>query len=276
MATNLEFQRAGGSGVLRGFGNLYRKEHRAWWGTRRWWLNALLWTVLLCGLTAIMLFVPNEEVAEASAADIAQAGGELAYTIAVGMNVFFQFGVSVLGIGTIVLAQDLIVGERHSGVAEWLLSKPVSRRAYILAKLAAGVVGVLVLLVGLPSTVTYGIVSLRWGSPYPLGPFAASVGITAVHTLFYLTLTLMLGTFFTARAPILGISLGSLLGGGILGNLINPLTYVTPWTLAEFAWLTSTRQAAASETGVAALIATGLWCVVFTLVALARFEKTEY
>ena len=275
MAANLELERVKERSGLRGFSNLFRKENRAWWGTRRWWINALLWTVLLGGLTAIMLFASGEEVNEATEAEITQAGGLVAYILLLGLNIFFQFGVPVLAIGTVILAQDLIIGEKQSGVAEWLLSKPVTRRAYVLAKVAANALAVLALLIGLPSVVAYGMLSLRMGAPFPLAPFLSAVGIMTVHTLFYLTLTLMLGTIFNNRGPILGIALGSVLGGGMLGGLIKPLLYVTPWMLPEVAVLTATGQALTAETGIASLVATALWSVVFILMAFAKFEKME-
>ena len=276
MAANLELERVKERSGLRGFSNLFRKENRAWWGTRRWWINALLWTVLLGGLTAIMLFASGEEVNEATEAEITQAGGLLAYILLLGLNVFFQFGVPVLAIGTVILAQDLIIGEKQSGVAEWLLSKPVTRRAYVLAKVAANALGVFALLVGLPSVVAYGMLSLRMGAPFPLAPFLSAVGIMTVHTLFYLTLTLMLGTIFNNRGPILGIALASVLGGGMLGGFIKPLFYVTPWMLPKVALLTATGQAIPAEMGIASLVATALWSVVFIFVALVKFEKMEY
>jgi len=275
MAANLELVRVKERNGLRGFSNLFRKENRAWWGTRRWWINALLWTVLLGGLTAIMLFASGEEVNEATEAEITQAGGLIAYILLLGLNVFFQFGVPVLAIGTVILAQDLIIGEKQSGVAEWLLSKPVTRRAYVLAKVAANALGVFALLVGLPSVVAYGMLSLRMGTPFPLAPFLSAVGIMTVHTLFYLTLTLMLGTIFNNRGPILGIALASVLGGGMLGGFIKPLLYVTPWMLPKVAVLTATGQAITAEMGIASLVATALWSVVFIFVAFAKFEKME-
>jgi ABC-2 type transport system permease protein len=261
---------------LRGFSNLFRKESRAWWGTHRWWINTLLWTVLLGGLTAIMLFAPNEEVLEATEAEIAQAGGVDSYTLWVGLNLFFEFGVPVLAIGTIILSQDLVIGERQNGVAEWLLSKPVTRRAYILAKLTAHALPILALLVALPSTVVYGLLSFRMGTPFPLLPFLAAVGVMTAHTLFYFTLTLLLGSLFSSRGPVLGIALGSVLGGGLLGNLIQPLFYVTPWMLAKVAWATATRQALFAELRLSSVIATVLWSIGFILIALMRFEKVEY
>jgi ABC-2 type transport system permease protein len=276
MTANAELHKARDGQGLRGFSNLFGKESRAWWATHRWWVNALLWTGVLCGLTAIMLFLPNEEILEASAAEVALAGGETAYTLWIGLNVFFEFGVSMLAIGTVVLSQDLIIGERHSGVAEWLLSKPVRRHAYIWAKVTANALPVLLLLVALPSTVTYGIISLRMGAPFPMAPFLSGVGIMALNTWFYLTLTLMLGTLFNSRGPILGIALGSILGGGLLGGFIEPLFWITPWMLPKVAWLTATGQALAPEMRLSALVATAVWSVAFIVVALIKFEKTEY
>jgi hypothetical protein len=152
----------------------------------------------------------------------------------------------------------------------------VTRRAYVLAKMAAHAVPILLLLVGLPSAVVYGLLSLRMGAPFPLVPFLSAVGIMAAHTLFYFTLTLMLGTMFTHRGPILGIALGSVLGGGLIGGLIPALFYVTPWKLAEVAWVTATGQAIAADLRISSVVATVVWSVVFIFVALAKFEKMEY
>ena len=276
MFANLELQKAKEWDGLRGFSNLFYKETRSWWGTRRWWINALLWTALLGGLTAIMLFAPNEEVLEASADEIAQAGGVLGYTLWIGLNMFFQFGVSVVGIGTIILSQDLIIGERQDGVAAWLLSKPVTRGAYILAKLVAHALPILALLIGLPGLVVYGLLSLRMGALFPLLPFLSGLGIMVAHTMFYFTLTLMLGTLFNSRGPILGIALGSVLGGGLIGGLLPGLVYVMPWKLADVAWATATGQAVPAEMALPSLVATVLWSLVFVCVALVKFERVEY
>lgn len=276
MTANLELLRVNEGKGMRGFANLYRKENQAWWGTRRWWINALLWTVLLCGLAAIMLFAPNEEAKNATEAEIAQAGGLVAYLLSLGLSVFFEFGGPMLAIGTIVLTQDLIIGEKQSGLAEWLLSKPVTRRAYVLAKVVANAPPLLLLLVGLPSALLYGMLSLRIDALYPLVPFLSAVGIITIHTLFYLTLSLMLGIVFSNRGPILGIALASILGGGILGGFIKPLFYVTPWMLPKVAWLTATGQVIPADMGIAPLAVTVMWIVVFIFVALAKFEKMEF
>ena len=275
MAANIEFELMKESNGFRGFTNLFHKENRAWWGTRRWWINALLWPVLMCGLLANMLFVPT--IANlATEAEIARAGGLKAHVLLMGLSVFFEFSTTVLALGAIVLTQDAIISEKQSGVAEWLLSKPIARRSYILAKMAANTLPMLVLMVGIPAAIGYGMLSLRGGEPFPVLPFISGVGIMLVHAFFYLTLTLMLGTIFNNRGPILGIALGSVLGGNLLGGLFKPLLYVTPWMLPKVASLTASSQALPPEMGLAPLVSSILWSVIFVIVALVQFERTEF
>jgi ABC-2 type transport system permease protein len=235
MSINLRLQKADEWRPLRGFLNLFSKENEAWWRTQRWWLNALLWTVLLCGLTAFILFGSQEAPTPATEAGSPEAAGSAANVLSLGSSIFFEFGLPMLAIWTVILAQDLILGEKQSGVTEWLLSKPVVRRSYLLAKLTANGLPVVVLMVGLPSAVAYGLLSLRLGALFPVAPFLSAVGIMIAHTLFYLTLTLLLGTVFNSRGPILGIALGSILGGSIVGSFVKPLFYVMPWMLPKMA-----------------------------------------
>jgi len=275
MAANMEFELVKELNGFRGFANLFHKENRAWWGTRRWWINALLWPVLMCGLLANMLFVPT--VANlATEAEIAQAGGLTAHILLMGLSVFFEFGTTVLGIGAVVLSQDTIIGEKQSGVAEWLLAKPVARQAYVLAKVVANALPMLVLMVGLPAVIGYCMLSLRSGELFPLLPFISAVGIMVANLFFYLTLTLMLGTIFDNRGPILGIALGSVLGGSFLGSLFKPLLYVTPWILPKVASMVASGQAIPPGIGVAPLISTILWSVAFVILAMMKLEKTEF
>lgn len=276
MAANCELQKVHEWQGMRGFSNLFKKEHRSWWGTRRWWVNTLLWAVLIVGLTAIMLYGPNGEIADASEAEISQAGGLTAYTLNLGLSIYFEFGVPILAIWTIILSQDLIIGEKQSGVAEWLLSKPVIRSAYVLAKLAAHALPILTLLVGLPSVAVFALLSARMGSLFPVGPFFSAVVIMALHTLFYLTLTLMLGTIFNNRGPILGVALGSVLGGGIVGGFIKPLMSITPWMLPKVALLTASSQMIPVGVGIPAVVSTFLWSAIFIGIALAKSDKIEF
>jgi ABC-type transport system involved in multi-copper enzyme maturation permease subunit len=257
---------------MRGFANLYQKESRAWWSTRRWWINGLLWTVLIVGLVAVWMFVFPPLYAAAGVTTIADLGGPVAF----GLKMLFNVGGGMaVAVGVIVLCQDLIIGEKQNGLTEWLLAKPVQRRAYVLAKLCASLVAVALLLVALPGAVAYGVLWLGAGGPLPLLPFLAGMGIFFLHSLFYLTLALMLGTFFSSRAIILGVAIGILFVGMFFSGILKPLLAISPWMLPTLAEFTAGNQAIPPGQLWPPLIASALWCVVFTLAAIVKFERTE-
>ena len=275
MTAKIELQRVREWGWLRGFSNLFRKEHQAWWGTRRWWMNGLAWILILGGLVANMLFVPTLTNL-ASPEDVRAAGGLQAYAIRMGLSVFFEFGVQVVAIGAIILTQDALIDEKMNGVTEWILSKPVARRAYLIAKFFTNIIYVSLLLVILPALVFYGFFYLRSAEPYPMIPFLMGVSLMLLHLLFYLTLTLMLGVFFNSRVPVLAISLGILLGGGFIGSLVKPMLSITPWMLAQIASGVASQKPLPGHLFWPPVVATGVWIVLFSFAALFKFERTEF
>jgi hypothetical protein len=86
----------------------------------------------------------------------------------------------------------------------------------------------------------------------------------------------MLGVFFSSRSPVLGIALVIVLTGFLFSGLLQPLWYVSPWMLPAWAELTAGNQAVPSWLLWPPLLATVLWCVVFTCAALIKFERTEF
>src|SRR5512139_4207847 len=179
-----------------GLANMLAKENHGWWRTRRWWIQVLLWLVLL----------------NLGAADDLRGGNF--------RNFLFVSGL-VLPIAAIVLSQETILGERHSGTSAWMFSKPLSRPAFLLAKIIAFGVGFLATGVLLPGGIAclQVIAGGRSGSFFP--GFAASLGLVYLNLLFYVTLTLMLATLFQGRGPVMGI----------------PLFILFLWMIPDSAWL---------------------------------------
>lgn len=262
--------------TLRGYKNLFWKENRSWWGTRRWWVNAILWMGMLGGLIVMMAFVVPPILVSVEDPTIADAGGPAAFGLEMGKSVFFELGTTALAFGAIVLALDMIIQEKQAGVMEWILAKPVARRSYLLAKLTASILAILMLLIGLPGAAAYALLSLRAGAPIDLAPFLIGVGIMFTHTLFYLCLTLLLGAVFNSRPPILGIALGSLMGGSMFVGLIKPLAYVTPWMLAKLASLVNSGQPVPVEMVAAPVVASLAWSMVFIALGIRKLEQTEF
>lgn len=264
MVANTELQRVGTSGWRAGLDNLLGKENRAWWASRRWLMHSVLWMVIVNGMVAATVLVLAPVV-----------GGD---PRALGVEMLFKFGGMAISVGAIVLVHDATIGERQLGVTEWLLSKPVSRPAYVLSKLFAHSLAVLVILVGLQAVLGYGLLWLAAGEPLPLPTFLTGVAALVVNTLFYLALTLMLGMLTNNRVALLGASLGLALIGFMavpLGSTVSAAVMLTPFALIHILpaavlgaplplsiWLTI---------GITAILA-----VIFVVVTLARFEQLEF
>ena len=267
MVANTELQRVGLSGWRTGLANLLGKENHAWWASRRWLVQSVVWAVIVNGLLALSLFFMPL---------LFGTGGP--DVVELGLAMLFRIGGVALAIGAIVLVQDAIIGERKAGVTEWLLSKPVSRPAYVLSKLLAHGFGVLVILVGLQGAIAYGLLSLAMGKPFPLPPYLVGMAGLAVHTLFYLALALMMGVLTASRTTLLGAALGVVLIGWLvtpIGLSVGTFVMLMPFTLVHI--LPAAVQGAPLPLSVWLPIGvTAVLSVVFVAVTLARFERLEF
>ena len=270
MIANTELQRVGLSGWRTGLANLLRKENRTWWTLRRLLVQSILWTVIIGGIVVITVRSTPR------GAEITGDPQILTLELAtLGVTTLFGVAPLALGIAAIVLLQDAIIGERQLGVTEWLLSKPASRSAYVLAKLLAHGLGTLVILVGLQSALGYGLLWLLTGALLPLPGYLVGVAGLAVHTLFYLALTLMMGVLTTKRGVVLGVSLGFLLIGSSAGKYMGMAFLYTPWGLGSLLSVPVFGASLPVPIGVSMGI-TALLAIIFVAVALVRFERLEF
>jgi len=246
---------------LGGFGNMLRKELGQWWGTRTWWIQILLWVLIINGITTIVIAEGSLPPAEA---------------FQEGMLVFTGLGAMAVGIGTITAVQNAIVGEKQSGTAAWILSKPASRSAFILAKTVNYIIGFWTAGILIPSILYFIVSSLVLHRSYPIVPFLAAVAVLGLSQLFYLALTLMLGTLFDSRGAIAGIGTGFLVGGFVLRNLLPPEPLVvTPWLLPDIGSALALGQPLPSFWFIP-IAATSILTVVMMAVALLRFHHEEF
>jgi ABC-type transport system involved in multi-copper enzyme maturation permease subunit len=249
-----------------GLANMLAKENTAWWRTRRWWLVCLVTLVLLNGNIWL------------------NARGDI--RIERNGVVFLEMAAMVVSIVAISLGQDAILGERHAGTAAWVLSKPLRRPAYILAKLGAHSLGLLATGIVLPGAVAYyQLAAYGWRDLSPAG-FAGALGLAYLNVLFYLTLAVMLATLVNGRGPVLGITLLVLMSG-MMQFLLRPILNHAPWLTKVMPWMLVTGIDSKPSLGaslavgdplltVAPIIATVLWCVLFTGVAMWRMRREEF
>jgi ABC-2 type transport system permease protein len=256
------------SGRFRGFANLLRKENSLWWGTRKWWVQSLIWLLISNGIIALMLWI----IPAFDPTDPVPPPSEM-------MNAFLSTHGAFAVIGVMILAQSAIVGEKRSGTAEWILSNPVSRSAFILSKLLGNALGIMAILVLIQSTVAYLQISLRTGSFLPLVPSIAATGLLSLTLLFYLALAIMLGTIFNARGPVIGISIGVLVIQSLLEQLLVAwapwIPLVLPDTVLQLAAPIVQGQPLPAQWPIP-IISTALMSILFVLIAMWRFNREEF
>lgn len=247
------------TGWRRGFASLWAKEMGEWWRTRKWLVHLLVWVISLNGILAMV-----------SAATKAHPGTESLLQTQVDLLV--KLGSVLTAIGVLVVMQGSMIGERQSGTAAWILSKPVSRAAMILAKFGANALSYIALAVLLPSAIAYG--QIRFYGSVSLGAYLGLVGILTVHTLFYLTLTLMLGTYFNTRGPVLGGGMATLFLGSLVLGLLPQSAWFTPYGLPEVA-LGLFGSAPLPILAWLPVAATLLWSALFLVMATRCFNREE-
>jgi ABC-2 type transport system permease protein len=243
-----------------GMANMLAKENGAWWRTRRWWIQCLIWLILLNGMLALNI------------------KGDIHPTAA--LEVFLAVAGFAVPIAAISMGQDSILGERDSGTAAWVLSKPLRRSVFILAKLIALGLGFLLTAVVLPGAIAYLQIRASGGLQFWGLGFAGAMGLVYLNLLFYLTLALMLATLLHGRGPVLGITLALLMGFQLFLKLAPWLAAVMPWRLlmsvgngGPLVGYLVLRQTLPTVTPI---IATVLWCALFVGVAIWRFRREEF
>ena len=255
-------------GWRRGMENLTRKENGQWWHTRRWWIQCLVWLLVINGTLAVGLWIvpivePDLKL------DVA-----LAYEFFVQMMAWFPM------FAVIVIAQGAIISEKQSGTAAWILSAPVSRESFILSKLFANALGFLAAVIVLQGAVAYLQLSLYGGNLLPAVPYLAVMGLFSLYLLFYLALTLMLGTFFNARGPVLGIAIGvaiaSMRGiGGLVSGYAPWLVKILPEALPALANSIVTETPLPADWPISVVVIS-LYSVLFVVLAIWRFRREEF
>lgn len=251
------------TGWSTGFRNLLDKELRSWWGTRRWLVHLILWLVIETGFVLMISLEQRHDTTPARG-------------LAEGLEVFFQAGGFFALIGAVLAAQGTIVGERHSGTAAWVLTKPTTRPAFVLSKFVGITLTFLLLSLVVPSVGLLAVFQAVWHTQPVPAHFLEAVGIQALHQTFYIAMTLMLGTLFGSRGPVAGLALGFWVSGNIVTNLLPKwVLLVMPWKLQAAAGAIANWQPLPVPLWIPCA-ATAAWTVLMLGVAIWRFGREEF
>ncbi len=251
-------------GSFGGFRNLAGKENKDWASDFSWLVHAVIWLILVAGTPLIVSFVRTRISPDVTPKDVNDTAALLFFVMA---------SISTV-IAVIVRTQGAIIGEKQLGTAAWVLSKPVSRGAFVLAKLVVNARWLALLTILVPGVVVFVSLPSISGLPLPLLPFLGGVGMMLIALAFYLTLSLLLGTIFESRGPVAGSVFGFLVGGFLLSNYAGWLVAIFPWLFFENAYNLS-EQGWMPTTGVVSVVATAVWSVIFVVLSLWRFERAE-
>jgi len=265
-AGNEVFQMVAERGWRRGLGNLLQGEFSSWFRSSRWWKQLVLWLVLVNLMMVFMAFASQE---------IGGGGPDFLFMYGIFGGMFVAFGV-------MVIMQRAIVGEKREGTAAWVLSKPVTRTAFVVSRLLGNTLGILVTSTIIPGVLVYitagFLTPLGWLPP--LG-FLAGIAIYALHVLFWLTLTLMMGTFFESTGGVIAVPIGLYFTLWFVPGLVPSLLEVNPLvlTFAEPEVMQAIGASLMTGTPVATwlpVIMTIILCVVFIAVSIWRFNRQEF
>lgn len=253
-----------------GLRNILKRENNNWWKTSRWWVQVLVWGLITNGFLIFLLILmpllvnvlPNVDQADLS-------------TLPGGVEIFFALAGMAFPIGVVILVQGSVISEKELGTAEWILSKPVSRTAFILAKLLSHALGILMTLIAFQSLIAYGLIWLIQGTPLPLWNFIKGVGVLVVILLFYLTLVLMMEVLSDKRGTVLAVGMGSALGGLLLVDLFPFLWYITPFILANLAPLIVLGSPPADFPVWLPITSTMILSITFLIITIRRFKQID-
>lgn len=268
-----------------GFLNMLRKENDRWWNPKSVAMQLAIWLAIINVMVAIVLFIVPHVTDEGLKQQIAHelyhhgiVSGELVYTPVtvanMGLSMFFLLSGMAMFIGAVILVHDSILKERETGTAAWLLSKPLSRKAFVLAKVLANSFGMMVIVLFTQGVIAYAMCSIELGHPVAVLPFLAGIGMIGLDVLFYLVLAMALGAFSLSRGVVLGVPIVFGLIGGEIPTLLPDLGHYMPWSLGDLSQAVATG-ASLSSIDKLPIIATAFWIVLFILATVWRFEQIE-
>jgi len=267
---SVPFKRVEEKGWRRGLGNLLQGEYSAWFKSSRWWKHLILWFAIINGMMGTMIY------ATAQAAKTGNAGPPMFF-------MYGLFGGMCVAFGVMIIMQRVIVGEKRSGTAAWVLSKPVTRTAFVISRLVVNSIAILLTSVIVPGVILYislGLFSsLGWLSPF--GYIAALLSFS-LHTFYWIALVLMLGTLSESSSVVIAVPIALYfifwMGSGMIPGLI----YISPLLLTfspdpdHINSLSASFMAGEPVFSWLPLISTMVFCVIFIAVAIRRFNRQEF
>jgi len=233
-----------------------------------------MWILIINVMMGIMVY---------AAADAAKSGDE-------GPPLLFMYGIfggMFVAFGVMIIMQRVLLREKQSGTAAWVLSKPVTRTSFVVSRLVPNSIAILltsVILPGLIFYITLGLFSnLGWLSPFGL---MAALLMVSLHTFYWIAFVLMMGTLVESSSAVMAVPMALyfvfFMGPELIPALIYVTIYASPLLLIFSPAPDQINSLAVSfMTGEPVfswlpLISTAVSCLIFIAVAIWRFNRQEF
>ncbi|MGI2335202.1 MAG: ABC transporter permease [Dehalogenimonas sp.] len=201
-----------------GFANVLQREMERVWNIKTLLVHSLVWMVLINMILALVIELESDSGMVTTSF--------ITYVLLSGV---------LVPMGAAVITAGALIGEKITGTAAWILSKPVSRSGFVIAKFIALSSSILVTAVVLQGVIAYAQLSLAQQMFIPVGAFLGAFFTIVLAVIFYISLSLMLGTMFNSRVPVMGIPLALILIQifllSALENIAEWLPYILPGSL---------------------------------------------
>jgi ABC-type transport system involved in multi-copper enzyme maturation permease subunit len=166
----------------------------------------------------------------------------------------------------------LLSGERDRGTLAWSLTKPVAPVSIIAAKFVAALLVIGTTAVILPLTASVAVATIAYGAVPDVGTVGLFATLFLTLPIFYIALTVALGTFVKSTAGVAGLAFLVMFLPAIIGGLVPIVGEASPTSIGNWALAAATGQAASSVTLAGWTIAV----VVLASGAKLAFDRQEF
>jgi ABC-2 type transport system permease protein len=218
-------------GLFLGFGTVFRKEITEWLRGRA----ALIVGAIGIASAVFTTLIPFVVRASGEAAQ----GPSLSMDPTTNVLLGWQGGQTVALIA-ILATMSLLSGERDRGTLGWTLTNPVSSTSVIAAKFLAAVLVIATTAVIVPLAVSVGVATFAYGAVPDLRTVGVFGTLFLTLPIFYIGLTVALGTAIKSTAGVAGIAFLVMFVPSVLGGLVPVINVVSPTSIGTWALATAT------------------------------------
>lgn len=240
----------------RGFNNLVISDIPSWFRTMKWWAQ-FLWIFFMTNVILSFNFIDGDP--------------EL------GLMIFATFQGIYPVFGILIVMQGVMIGEKKSGTAAWVLSKPVSRTGFILAKLVNNTLASTLFIIILPGIIGYIEIALIAGLEVSFFRFILGNCALWLHMMFFLTMSLLVGTLFNNRKMVLLVGITFFIVEQLLQSLLPPEIIISKIALpGPDISISEALMRGVPIFSIWPIIIAIVFCIIFVSLAIWRFKREEF